>query len=285
MSDMVFDIPNGSEGSVLPNLSSRGHSCELTGLTLIAMPPGRVDIEVEDCRPTLNVLPYRGDHVVSLRHGGVDQSHIQSLGARAMFHREGDVKIEAENYTWECLLEIDPDRLLEIARERLDTAEGPPEFFVDGTDQTFRILADLAIRHLRFGEPDRLYIEGLSIALAAHTLAVNRRASEVSGIGTDPRIARAIDYIEAHLGDDFSMAEIAAVAAMSPSWFQSAFRTVMGRPVFAYVRERRLERARLLLADRRLSLSQIAYTCGFSSHSHMSRLFRARYGVSPRDMR
>ena len=72
---------------------------------------------------------------------------------------------------------------------------------------------------------------------------------------------------------------------MSPSWFQTAFKTATGRPVFAHVRERRLERARALLADRRLSLSQIAYACGFSSHSHMTRLFTAKYGITPTEMR
>ena len=81
------------------------------------------------------------------------------------------------------------------------------------------------------------------------------------------------------------MDDIAAVAAMSPSSLQSAFKALTGRPVFSYVRERRLERARILLADRRLSLAQIAYDCGFSSHSHMTRLFTARYGASPRAMR
>ena len=145
-------------------------------------------------------------------------------------------------------------------------------------------LAVMLIAHLRQGNADRLSAEGLSIALAACALC-ECNIDGVSVVGTDPRIARAADYIETHLGEDLSVDDIAAVAAMSPSSLQSAFKAVTGRPVFAYVRERRLERARILLADRRLSLAQIAYDCGFSSHSHMTRLFTARYGASPRAMR
>ncbi len=280
----VFDIPSGS-GSVVEYLTPRGHVCPLSGLTLMAMPPGRVDVEIEISVPTLNVLPYRGDRVLHICHNGENQSHIESLGPRAMFHAGGDLSLSALNNTWECLLEIDPARMSALAPERMDGAPVPVEFFVDTSDPTFRILGDLAIRHLRAGPPDLLYTEGLAIALAARALAFDRETTLVSTRGTDPRIARAMDYIEAHLGEDLSVAAIARAAAMSPSWFQSAFRAVTGRPVFAYVRERRLERARILLADPRLSLSQIAFACGFSSHSHMTRLFTARYGVSPRNMR
>jgi AraC-like DNA-binding protein len=72
---------------------------------------------------------------------------------------------------------------------------------------------------------------------------------------------------------------------MSVSWLKTSFRATVGKPVWAYVQERRLEHARLLLSDPDLSLAQIAYECGFSSHSHMTRLFKRRYGVPPAAMR
>ncbi len=197
-------------------------------------------------------------------------------------------RIATENRDWCLSIEIKPDRLESLTHDdRLTPDRSFREYRTFDTAPRAAHLGRLLLGHLRFGEPDRLLVEGLSLAILADglNLARGHRTPVMSSADTDPRIARAIDYIEAHLGKDLSVAEIATIAAMSPSWFQSVFRAIIGRPVFAYVRERRFERARVLLADRRLSLSQIAYTCGFSSHSHMSRMFRARYGTSPSDMR
>ncbi|GFE63159.1 helix-turn-helix domain-containing protein [Litoreibacter roseus] len=280
--DYVFHIP-GAVGSVVNYLTPRGHVCETLGLTAMAMPPGRVDVRLEVDRIGLNVLPFGPDEITRFRFCGRNEIATADLGARQIFYSPGDLDLVCRNPNWEYLVEIDPKAATSLAAEALDGLAVFDGELRAGQDPEIAQLAVLSIRHLRFGPPDPLYVQGLAIAMLARTLTPPCR--EVSTKGTAPRIARAIDHIEAHLGDNLSVAEIAAVAAMSPSWFQSAFRTTMGQPVFAYIRERRLERARILLADQRLSLSQIAHKSGFSGHSHMTRLFRARYGISPKEMR
>ena len=71
---------------------------------------------------------------------------------------------------------------------------------------------------------------------------------------------------------------------MSPSWFARAFRRATGAPVHAFVRERRLERARAMLVSD-MPLAEIARVCGFADQSHLTRAFRTRYGVTPGEAR
>jgi AraC-like DNA-binding protein len=61
-----------------------------------------------------------------------------------------------------------------------------------------------------------------------------------------------------------------------------------GETVAGYVRERRLRWAYELLAGalaRDLSIGDIAYRCGFEDPVHFARLFRQRFGLTPRSLR
>jgi AraC family transcriptional regulator len=57
------------------------------------------------------------------------------------------------------------------------------------------------------------------------------------------RVNRAMDHIEAHLGDDPSLAEIARVAAFSPFHFHRIFGALMGETLTQFIARLRLERA------------------------------------------
>jgi AraC-like DNA-binding protein len=102
------------------------------------------------------------------------------------------------------------------------------------------------------------------------------------------RIVQIKRYIDEHLDDpSLSPATIAAANFMSLRSLQNLFRTE-GLTVRSWIRERRLAGARRDLRDPRLadaSVSQIAHAWGLPNPGHFSRLFRAAYGVSPRDSR
>lgn len=273
-------------------LNPRGHSCNLVGLNIVAMPPGRVHCDFKDMRSAyLNVVPNKPATFQYHRVNGHDAAAGSGMPAGFEFYAPLDrYEIECVNPGWEVLLELDPEWLPLLAQEKYDgefVLERPNQ---GGQDPPLATLAGLVVNHLRSERPDRLYVECLASALSVRAMAVadvqnGRFAPDVPTAGTDSRIARAVDFIEAHLVDDLSLAFIASAARMSPSWLKTSFKAVTGRPVWAYVKERRLERARLLLADRNYSLTQIAYACGFSSHSHMSRAFKQQFGATPSDMR
>jgi AraC-like DNA-binding protein len=108
--------------------------------------------------------------------------------------------------------------------------------------------------------------------------------------GSDVALARrtqAERYILAHLSDPrLSPSAVAAALHISRrSLYASAFPD--GQGIATYIRRKRLRRARALLLDqaRPLPVAQIAATVGLPDPAHFSRLFRAEYGRSPRNLR
>jgi AraC family transcriptional regulator len=91
-----------------------------------------------------------------------------------------------------------------------------------------------------------------------------------------------VAFIEEHLDEDLSIARLAASAAISASHFKTLFKRTAGVPVHQYVLQRRVERARTLLAAGDLPASQAALAAGFAHQSHMARSMRRLLGVTPR---
>lgn len=96
---------------------------------------------------------------------------------------------------------------------------------------------------------------------------------------------RAQQYVEEHLRDpDLSPEAIARAAFVSPRYLHALFRDE-GTSVSRYVMDRRLDRARQDLADPRLvhlPVADVAARLGFKDASHFTRVFKARFGLSPR---
>ena len=93
------------------------------------------------------------------------------------------------------------------------------------------------------------------------------------------------DYIESNLEKSIDLATLADTAGYSLFHFARAFKQSEGQTPHGYLLQRRVERAQRLLTDSDLPLSEIARATGFSDHGHLSRLFRQRFGVSPRMLR
>jgi AraC family transcriptional regulator len=100
------------------------------------------------------------------------------------------------------------------------------------------------------------------------------------------RRLRAIDeLIEARLDTPLTVGELASSLKLSRGFFARAFKAAIGKAPHDYIIDRRLSRARLLLQTSDGDLANIALTCGFSSHAHMTALFRRRLGIVPQDLR
>ncbi len=100
------------------------------------------------------------------------------------------------------------------------------------------------------------------------------------------RINRAVDYIENHLGQEMTLADIAAAAYFSPFHFHRIFRSLMGEPVNAFVQRVRLERAALLLrANPDTPVTRVAMECGYVNPAAFSRAFRSAFGCTPSEWR
>jgi AraC family transcriptional regulator len=100
------------------------------------------------------------------------------------------------------------------------------------------------------------------------------------------QIRTALEFIEENLASSLSVEVLAQHATgLSGFFFAHAFTEMLGNSPHQYVLSRRLSRAYELIAKRKHSLADIAYTVGFSSQAHMTTAFYKRFGVTPGALR
>ena len=253
------------------------HECTLAGIRAIALPPGDVELNVVTERITLNVIPQPIPHEIT-RVGGTDYSNQPVVAeSLAWLPASVDLKLRCRNPDWETLIEIEPAKLDLLAGEMLDGHPPTGEFVPWTHDPLVTAPSELLTEHLRQPAIDPLYVEGLSLAVIARGLNLATGGLRLPFTrGYDRRIRRAIDHIEANIAKTLSVAEIASVAAMSPSHFARSFKSATGEAVWAFVVRRRTERAREMLSRTDLPQAIVARRCGFADAPHMRRALRRR---------
>lgn len=138
------------------------------------------------------------------------------------------------------------------------------------------------------GESGLLYQQSLEQALIARFLHVARsdglERSIISPLPTRV-LRRILDKIESEHENDLTLDELAREAGYSRSHFQKMFRLATGKSAFEYLRDVRLERVRQALINTDDGIAEIAAGVGLSSHSHLTRLFIKKFGISPSSYR
>jgi AraC family transcriptional regulator len=95
------------------------------------------------------------------------------------------------------------------------------------------------------------------------------------------REKRAKEVLSANLDGRVLLKEVARECGLSASHFTRAFHRTVGVAPHHWLLTHRIELAKQKLADRRLSLSEVALECGFADQSHLTRSFTRFVGVSP----
>jgi AraC-like DNA-binding protein/ligand-binding sensor protein len=100
-----------------------------------------------------------------------------------------------------------------------------------------------------------------------------------------PLIKRAKEYVASHLSDHIKLGDIARVLNTSPFHFCRTFSQASGQTFVEYLSRVRVERAKTLLRNHGLRISEIAYEVGFQTLTHFNRTFRNLVGCSPTEYR
>ena len=96
------------------------------------------------------------------------------------------------------------------------------------------------------------------------------------------RLAPVLAAVESDLGhDSLDLPRLARIAGLSPSRFHAVFRAAFGVAPARWIQERRMGRARELLAGSDLPIQDVAQRSGFQDPFHFSRLFKRREGLAP----
>lgn len=118
---------------------------------------------------------------------------------------------------------------------------------------------------------------------------INVQASdevELSRVGiVDRRLRRAIEFMHDNCGRELSLAEIAAAAYLSEFHFARLFKKITGSTPHGFLAGLRIERARRLLAESDLPITEVSAEVGYGSQSHFTKVFREATGMTPQAFR
>jgi AraC family transcriptional regulator len=132
---------------------------------------------------------------------------------------------------------------------------------------------------------DSLYAEAIGTALAARLLDGLSDVQRPKAGLSSQQMRRLLEYIEAHIDEPLTIARLAREAGASASHLRYWYKQATGNTLHRYIVQRRVERARLLLMEDGLTLSDVALAAGFSHPSHMARWMRRLLGVTPKSLR
>jgi YesN/AraC family two-component response regulator len=113
------------------------------------------------------------------------------------------------------------------------------------------------------------------LSLISNQIVMQQRNQE------PPVITKAKEFILAHQAEDLTLLQVAKAVNTSTFYFCKMFKRVTGLNFTDYVSRLRVERARNLLLNKNLRISEIAYEVGFQSLTHFNRVFKRILGMSP----
>ncbi|HUL51614.1 MAG TPA: helix-turn-helix domain-containing protein [Candidatus Nitrosotalea sp.] len=120
---------------------------------------------------------------------------------------------------------------------------------------------------------------------AQHLSMVSNQILVQQANAEPPVITRAKEYIAQHQTEDISLSQVAKAVNTSTFYFCKLFKKHTGINFTDYLSRVRIERAKNLLLNRNLRVSEIAYEVGFQSLTHFNRVFKRILGQAPTEYR
>ena len=108
---------------------------------------------------------------------------------------------------------------------------------------------------------------------------------DMMAVSNDYSVARAQHYMEQHYAENITVQRLAELGYISASTLNRKFKQEIGMTPIDYLIEIRIERSKILLRRKSISITDIAMRCGFGSSAHFSSCFQNRLGMTPTDYR
>ena len=113
----------------------------------------------------------------------------------------------------------------------------------------------------------------------------NFKASHANHEQSPTPVQKALIYIHSHFKENPKMSDVAKLLYLNENYFCSLFKEHIGESYKDYLRKLKLNHAKNLIVHSSISLTQIAFECGYSSQSNFNRDFKRFFNISPKDMR
>jgi AraC family transcriptional regulator, transcriptional activator of pobA len=153
-------------------------------------------------------------------------------------------------------------------------------------DRLQRIQAELTAREGDYALAVKTYLHDLLFELSRH---FHRNGADCGrpqrGVHQVERLREVFRHIRMNCQEPITLSQAARLAHMSPNYFCRFFKEVTGSTLTEYVVRMRVDLAMEYLANSAMSVTEIAYAAGFSSHSYFDRVFKRLKGVTPLEFR
>jgi AraC family transcriptional regulator len=184
---------------------------------------------------------------------------------------------------------LDPEFVEDVSDELDSNPDAQLRLQIDIRDESLGYLMRLLENAAKSGEPsDNLYVDHLiySFTLRLFSLGHDRQYTHIpQGALPAHKLRRVIERMNTDLDSDLDLKTIAAESGYSRNHFLSMFRAATDCTPHQYFLRLRIEKAQSLMKNRSLRIIDIAESCGFTSQSQFSRVFRRVIGVTPRQYR
>lgn len=251
-------------------------------------------IEVAACNYAIHDKPFRSQkiHVGYLLRLQMEGAARVCLNGTAHHLRPGDLLLCRPGDEYELTIEPDsPNAALRSADyfvychgewvERWWDPSLPRRMHIGMNEQIVTLFKSIVHEKRRLLEHDPEIQDGLARLLL---LSVKRLAGNGAFFAPKAYLPyRMKDYIERNAAEKLTLEGIAAYAGLGVSRASELFKATFGTSLMAYVIELRLNMARERMLYDDATLEEISYACGFRTYTHFSRMFRSRYGMSPKE--
>ncbi|MEX3943301.1 helix-turn-helix domain-containing protein [Paraburkholderia sp. BR10937] len=148
-----------------------------------------------------------------------------------------------------------------------------------------RLSQALAVSRTNDAALGKVFTDSVSLAIVSRLVsrqyAGSSRRVRIAAELPKWRLARVMEYVDAHLGEPIGLAEMAESAGLTRMHFAAQFRQASGLRPHEYLLRRRIEHAQSLLLGSRRNALDIALSCGFRSQAHFTTVFKRFVGETP----
>jgi AraC family transcriptional regulator len=184
---------------------------------------------------------------------------------------------------------LEPEFVEEVSEELDSTPVAQLRMQIDVRDESLGYLMRLLENAAKSWElSDNLYVDHLIYALTLRLLSLGQGRQYTyipQGALPTHKLRRVIERMNADLDTGLDLKTIAAESGYSRNYFLRMFRTATECTPHQYFLRLRIEKAQSLMKNQSLRIIDIAESCGFTSQSQFSRVFRRVIGVTPRQYR
>ena len=203
------------------------------------------------------------------------QNHLRSGNKQALMRLLLEETGIGNCRGWQYIQVLQLAKEIALVLSRLASKNNPDSAPVDGdalTENLCRAVETLDNQAVRE-----------AVKAAAEYLAMGQR--ELPMDTTRNVIRQAAAYIDENYFEDLNLSVLAERFNMESSYFSRLFRQEMGENLIFYITKKRIEKARVYIANPDINLTEVSFMVGYNDYSYFNRVFKKNTGMSPREYR